>query len=99
MTLALGAALGWLVQRAIAARAARQGPAWGAAAQERGLLLASGLIVGESLMGLLLAALIGISGQDAPLALAGEGFAAAPWLGLLAFAALAAFFHRSVLRR
>ncbi len=53
-----------------------------AAAEERGLLLASGLIVGESLMGLLLAALIGFSGQDAPLALVGEGFAPAMWLGL-----------------
>ena len=41
--------------------------------RERGLLLASGLIVGESLMGLLIAALIGFSGKDAPLALVGEG--------------------------
>ncbi|SDM47466.1 putative oligopeptide transporter, OPT family [Oryzisolibacter propanilivorax] len=99
VTLAVGAALGWLVQRGVRAWAQRGGADWVAAAEERGLLLASGLIVGESLMGLLLAAVIGLSGQDAPLALVGEGFTVAPWLGLAAFAALAVFFHRSVLRR
>ncbi|MNV83335.1 hypothetical protein D3C71_1771330 [compost metagenome] len=69
------------------------------AAHERGLLLASGLIVGESLMGLLIAALIGFSGSDSPLALVGEGFAPATWLGLICFAALFAFFFRRVLRK
>lgn len=99
LTLALGAALGWLLQRGIRVYAARGGAAWVAAAEERGLLLASGLIVGESLMGLLLAALIGLSGSDAPLALVGEGFAPAMWLGLLYFGGLCLFFYRSVLRR
>jgi hypothetical protein len=50
-------------------------------------------------MGLLLAALIGFSGHDAPLALVGEGFAPAMWLGLLYFGGLCVFFYRSVLRR
>ncbi|MCE1251429.1 MAG: OPT/YSL family transporter, partial [Comamonadaceae bacterium] len=97
LTLAVGAALGWLLQRGIRAHAADK--AWVAAAEERGLLLASGLIVGESLMGLLLAALIGFSGSDAPLALVGEGFAPAMWLGLLYFVGLCLFFYRRVLRR
>ena len=48
---------------------------------------------------LLLAALIGFSGQDAPLALVGDGFAPAMWLGLLYFGGLCVFFYRSVLRR
>jgi len=99
MTLALGALLGWLLQRAIARRGARNGKAWVDAANERGLLLASGLIVGESLMGLMIAALIGFSGTDGPLALVGHDFAPATWLGLGCFAALFAFFHRRVLRR
>lgn len=99
LTLTFGAVLGWCIQRAIRQRAARHGQEWVAAAEERGLLLAAGLIVGESLMGLLLAAVIGFSGQDAPLALVGADFAAAPWLGLLAFAGIALFFYRSMLRR
>ena len=98
MTLVLGALLGWLIQRAIRRYGERNGKDWVAAAQERGLLLASGMIVGESLMGLALAAVIGFSGSDAPLALVGHGFAPAMWLGLVAFAALFAFFYKRVLR-
>lgn len=98
MTLVLGALLGWLIQRAIRRYGERNGKDWVAAAQERGLLLASGLIVGESLMGLALAAVIGFSGSDAPLALVGHGFAPGMWLGLVAFAALFAFFYKRVLR-
>ena len=99
LTLAVGAALGWSLQRGLRSAKARLGADWAAAAEERGLLLASGLIVGESLMGLLLAALIGFSGHDAPLALVGDGFAPAMWLGLLYFGGLCVFFYRSVLRR
>ena len=98
MTLVLGALLGWLSQRAIRRYGERNGKDWVAAAQERGLLLASGMIVGESLMGLALAAVIGFSGSDAPLALVGHDFAPAMWLGLVAFAALFAFFYKRVLR-
>lgn len=98
MTLVLGALLGWLIQRAIRSYGERNGKDWVAGAEERGLLLASGLIVGESLMGLALAAVIGFSGSDAPLALVGHGFAPAMWLGLVAFAALFAFFYKRVLR-
>lgn len=98
MTLFLGAMLGRLIQAVIRRYGERRGKDWVVAAEERGLLLASGLIVGESLMGLLLAALIGFSGSNAPLALVGEGFAPAMWLGLVAFAGLGMFFYRRVLK-
>ncbi|WP_423456015.1 OPT family oligopeptide transporter [Ottowia sp. VDI28] len=98
LTLTIGAVLGFFMQRAIKSYGERAGKTWVAAAEERGLLLASGLIVGESLMGLLIAALIGFSGKDAPLAIVGDGFAPAMWLGLLGFAGLCAFFYKRVVR-
>ena len=54
-----------------------------------GVLMASGLIVGESLFGVLLAGIIVVSGKSDPLALVGEHFA--PWdmvLALVAFIAV-----------
>jgi putative OPT family oligopeptide transporter len=55
--------------------------------KQLGVLLASGLIVGESLIGVLLAAIVVFSGKATPLALVGENFAnAAIWIGGLAFA-------------
>ncbi len=100
MTLALGAGLGWLIQRALARVAQARGDGWLAAAEERGLLLAAGLIVGESLMGLLLAAVIGFSGEEAPLAIVGADFAGiASWLGLAYFICLCIFFYKSMLRK
>ena len=48
-------------------------------------------------MGIVIAALIGFSGKDAPLALVGESFAAAMWLGLAFFIGLCTFFYRRVL--
>ncbi|WP_028602674.1 OPT family oligopeptide transporter [Ottowia thiooxydans] len=98
LTLTAGAVLGYLIKRAIDARAKHAGKAWAAAAEERGLLLASGLIVGESLMGLVIASLIGFSGKDAPLALVAEGFAPAMWLGLLGFIGIAVFFYKRAVR-
>ncbi|MDE1959257.1 MAG: oligopeptide transporter, OPT family [Xanthomonadaceae bacterium] len=57
------------------------------ATRQLGVLLASGMIVGESLIGVALAALVVFSGKDAPLALVGPGFAgAAVLIGALAFA-------------
>lgn len=99
LTLTIGALLGFFIQRAIKAYGTSAGHAWTAAAEERGLLLASGLIVGESLMGIVIAALIGFSGKDAPLALVGESFAAAMWLGLAFFIGLCTFFYRRVLHK
>lgn len=49
------------------------------------VLVASGMIVGESLFGVLLAGMIVGTSKDAPLGLVSGDFAAAPWIGLVAF--------------
>ena len=56
--------------------------------KQLGVLLASGMIVGEGLVGVLIAAGVAFSGQDFPLALVGDEFAdhAAVWIGGGAFA-------------
>ncbi len=77
-------------------RRADRGPA-PEATRRLGVLLASGMIVGESLVGVLLAALVVFSGRPAPLALVGDGFAGASvWLGGFAFAAAIAWLYRSI---
>ena len=76
----IGAALGWAYER-WAARAPNPG-----FAQRLGVLMATGLIVGESLFGVAFAAIVAGSGSDAPLALV-EGFAWAMPLGVLLFSA------------
>jgi putative OPT family oligopeptide transporter len=59
------------------------------ATKQLGVLLASGMIVGESLIGVLLAAIVVVSGKAAPLALVGDGFANyAIWIGGFVFAAI-----------
>lgn len=101
--LAVGAIMGWLVTRALKRRIAAKGAGEGTelleAAERRGVLLASGLIVGESLIGVAMAIVIGASGgKEAPLALAGDSFAGtAQWLGLIVFVAVAIWFARRVL--
>jgi putative OPT family oligopeptide transporter len=54
-------------------------------AERLGTLVASGLIVGESLWGVLNAGLIVAFNKDAPLAVMPESFVLAPWLGVLGF--------------
>ena len=99
LTLLAGALLGWLIQRGLQRVAQSRPTGWLKAAEERGLLLASGLIVGESLMGLFIAACIGFSGSESPLALAGPGFApVATWLGLAYFIGMCVLLYRRVLR-
>lgn len=99
----VGAVLAWVLDRLLRRRAQARGlpvAEYAAPARRRGVLLASGLIVGESLVGVLMAAVIGATQQDAPLALAGPGFArTAQWLGLAAFALVVAGFGRRVLGR
>ncbi|GAB1578270.1 OPT family oligopeptide transporter [Bordetella petrii] len=99
--LVVGAVLAWLLERALRRRAERAGQPheqYGELANRRGTLLASGLIVGESLVGVLMAAIIGATGSDAPLAVVGDGFAgAASWLGLAVFAGVAMLFYRRTL--
>lgn len=97
-----GAVLAWLLERALRRRAAAAGKPYeqfADAPNRRGVLIASGLIVGESLVGVLMAAIIGAAGTDAPLAIAGEGFAtAASYLGLAVFVMVAVLFWRRVMR-
>jgi len=99
--LVVGAVLSWLLLRSERRRATARGDDVKLAlehAERRGTLLASGLIVGESLVGVMLAAVIGLSGKDAPLALVGAGFeATAQWLGLAVFALVCVGFYRRVL--
>jgi putative OPT family oligopeptide transporter len=65
------------------------------AVKRLGVLLASGLIVGESLFGVLLAGLIVVSGKGEPLAVVGDGFAPiAEVLGVIVFAAVTAALYR-----
>ncbi|HEX8725748.1 MAG TPA: oligopeptide transporter, OPT family [Gemmatimonadaceae bacterium] len=68
-------------------------------AQRLGTLVASGLIVGESVWGVLNAGLIVGLSKEAPIALVREAFAPAPWLGVLAFVACLFFLYRWMLRR
>ncbi|WP_459617873.1 OPT family oligopeptide transporter [Bordetella sp. 2513F-2] len=97
----VGAVLAWLLERALRRRARARGLAYERYAEgpnRRGVLIASGLIVGESLVGVLLAAVVGATGRDAPLAIAGEGHAPfAPYLGLLAFVIVGLLFCRRVM--
>lgn len=96
-----GAVLAWLLGRALKRRAQACGvapDAYARASDRRGVLVASGLIVGESLVGVLMAALIGASGGQTPVALAGEGFApVAAVLGLIVFVLVAIWFWRRVM--
>ncbi|AUL46776.1 oligopeptide transporter, OPT family [Bordetella trematum] len=97
----VGAILAWVLTRMLQRRAQAQGvpyAEYAVSANRRGVLLASGLIVGESLVGVLMAAIIGASRQEAPLALTGPGFATtAQWLGLAVFSLVVVGFGRRVL--
>lgn len=70
-----------------------------ARAERLGTLVASGLIVGESLFGVINAGLIVGFNSDAPIALMPEGVAAAPILGALAFIALVVWLYGWMLRK
>ena len=89
-----GAFVAWLADRHLKARAAKAGvvksgqafEAYAELPRRRGTLLASGLIVGESLVGVLLAGLIVAADNQAPLALVGDSFATtAEWLAIIFF--------------
>ncbi|QRP62534.1 oligopeptide transporter, OPT family [Rhodanobacter sp. FDAARGOS 1247] len=69
------------------------------ATKQLGVLLASGMIVGESIIGVVIAAIVVFSGKEAPLALVGGGFAnAAIWIGGIAFIAVNVALYRWVAR-
>jgi putative OPT family oligopeptide transporter len=68
-------------------------------AERLGTLVASGLIVGESLWGVLNAGLIVGLSKDAPIGLVPDDFALGPWLGLLGFVGVIVWLYRWMLRR
>jgi putative OPT family oligopeptide transporter len=88
----VGAVAGWIYDRHAARRAKPE------ATKQLGVLLASGMIVGEGLIGVLVAALVAFSGKDFPLALVGDAFAdnEAVWLGGIVFALVIYALYRRV---
>ncbi|MFC2460726.1 MAG: OPT family oligopeptide transporter [Selenomonas noxia] len=97
--LVVGAILGYFLNRHLRKTAGAEAEAAGL---RRGTLFASGLIVGESIVGVLLAGLIVLSvsngGDENPLAMVGSDFAdTAEMLGLAVFFSLLALFSKIVL--
>jgi putative OPT family oligopeptide transporter len=68
-------------------------------AERLGTLVASGLIVGESLWGVINAGLIVAFSKDAPIGIVPEDFALAPWLGVLGFVGAIVWLYGWMLRR
>jgi putative OPT family oligopeptide transporter len=68
-------------------------------AERLGTLVASGLIVGESIWGVINAGLIVGFAKDAPIALVAEDFALAPWLGVIGFVGVIIWLYGWMLRR
>jgi putative OPT family oligopeptide transporter len=84
-----GAVLGWWYDRRT--RTER--------AQRLGVLVASGMIVGESLFGVVNAGLIVGFARDAPIAVVGAGYTIADPMGLALFAALTALLYLWLFRK
>ena len=70
-----------------------------ARAERLGTLVASGLIVGESLWGVINAGLIVGLSKDAPIGLVPDTFALAPWLGVLCFVGAIVYLYGWMLKR
>jgi putative OPT family oligopeptide transporter len=93
LMIVVGAVAGYFFDRA-ADRTARP-----KSTKDLGVLLASGLIVGEGIIGVVLSAIVVFSGKDAPLGLVGPHFeTVAIFLGGIAFIAIAFLLYRWVLR-
>jgi putative OPT family oligopeptide transporter len=93
LMIVVGAIVGWVFdQRANQTRKPE-------AAKQLGVLLASGLIVGESIIGVVLSAIVVFSGKAAPLAVVGPAFETAGIIiGGGAFALIAFVLYRWILR-
>ncbi|GGA06420.1 OPT family oligopeptide transporter [Dyella caseinilytica] len=93
LMIVVGAIVGWYFDK----RADRTPKA--EATKQLGVLLASGLIVGESIIGVVVAAIVVFSGKSAPLALVGDSFEnASIWIGGIAFAAVTFLMYRWIAR-
>lgn len=107
MPLVVGAVLAYVVNKYLRKRAEIRSPKNVEedieVCNRRGILFASGMIVGESLMGVLLAGIIVISvtsgGSDTPLLMVGDDFAnTAQWLGLIVNILVILEFARRVIK-
>ncbi len=97
VTIAIGGLLAWASGRALARQTRDEGQV--AAVRGRGVRLASGFLVGESLTGVALAEVDAAAGHGGTLTLVGPGFApVASGLGALVFAGALATFFRLVSR-
>lgn len=93
LMIVVGAIVGWYFDKR-----AERGPK-PESTRQLGVLLASGMIVGESIIGVIIAAIVVFSGKGAPLALVGDGFGtAAIWIGGIAFVAVNVALYRWVAR-
>jgi putative OPT family oligopeptide transporter len=93
LMIVVGSIVGWVFNRR-AARAPRP-----EATQQLGVLLASGLIVGEGLLGVVFAFWIGGSGKAAPIGLVGANFeTTSVWLAAVAFALIVWWLYRWIER-
>jgi putative OPT family oligopeptide transporter len=89
LTVVLGAVIGWFYERG--ADKARD-PEF---VKRMGVLMATGMIVGDSLFGVFYAGVVYQSGSDSPLALAGPGFAPVALVGgTILFLGLTALLYR-----
>jgi putative OPT family oligopeptide transporter len=87
----IGAVLGWFYDRR-ADRVSRDPEA----TKRMGVLMATGLIVGESLFGVAMAGLVVGTGSDTPLAVVGDEFGTFAAIGgTLVFAALVSWLYRA----
>jgi putative OPT family oligopeptide transporter len=93
LMIVVGAIVGWIFDR----RADRTPKP--EATKQLGVLLASGLIVGESIIGVIISAIVVFSGKAAPLSLVGPGYETAGIvIGGVAFAGIAFLLYRWILR-
>ena len=85
----VGSVLGWFYDRWADRRSDAEG------AKRLGVLLATGMIVGESLFGVVFAGVVAATNTDSPLAVVGEGFAPVALIGATAlFVALVWWLYR-----
>jgi uncharacterized oligopeptide transporter (OPT) family protein len=70
-----------------------------ARARRLATLVASGLIVGESIWGVINAGLIVGFAKESPIALVGADFAPAPWLGVIGFVGIVVWLYGWMIRR
>lgn len=96
MTVFIGALLSWGVGRVLRHRKVQDDVIQ--MCQRRGTLIASGLIVGESMVGVLVAGMIGVTGQEAPFALVAEDSSIRTWLGAIVFLLILWSFAARILR-